>query len=324
MNNINNELEKAWKKAQNFPGQLELLGPSELESEFAALAVMKMLETIYAHHGVSDNLAGFEAEIKSGQIEPWIVTRSGKPVACAALIHQRDGSVEIGRAVSIENGTGVGKIAMLSAADNRGSSPLVAEVRVAGKFAGVPGSEATQRICLDLLNLVPHALLFAFDHGVNPLRREMFAFSAEGVELIDHSPILTAKDTLSNRSLAGPIRNLRLVQNAPFRVAVPDDLGCSVSSFSNESRAVGGGFTLVPVEVTDQNLGTIGSLLSNEFEIVGLDRKLGQFGLPVIWLSTIARGEVLAPTMPSSVLPRQLRQDIQTIDHKFQILTRGN
>lgn len=320
---IHQELESAWKRANSHGGVVKLVSPGLLEPAESANTLIRLLKSAYTNHAISKDPDKVEFDIKHNNVRPWFVTRNDIPVACTALIRQDDGSTELGRAVSIEKGTGVGKIAMLSAAMNNGSSKLVAEVRLAADFEGITGSEATQRICLGILNLVPHALMFAFKHGERP-RREMFGFSAENTKLIDHSPIKTAENVMLSRSSVGTVSRLRVIQTEPFRVAVADEAGCNYDEFIKDNRCKGAGFTLLPIEATDHNLSTIHTLLNNDFELVGLDRNLGSSGLPVLLLATVSLGETLAPSNPSSVLHNNLRMDITNIDRKFRKLAGAN
>lgn len=318
---IENELINGWRKAAMCGGEVRLHNPEGLQPNFAASTIIKLLQSTYINHAISQNPIQVEQDIRNRRVEPWIVTRDNNPVACAALVHQEDGSAELGRAVSVENGSGVGKIAMLSAVLNKGRSPIVAEVRLADEFANVPGSEATQRICLGLLELTPHAFLPAFSHG-NPNRNELFGFSSENSKLINHSPILTATKTISDRNTFGSIGNLKVVQTKPFRVAVRDNAGDNFLSTVQESRAEGAGCTLIPIEVTDHNMGTIGALLDNDFIISGLDRNLGPNSLPIIWLATVGRGTLIAPTHASESLPKAMQKEIGEIADKFNALSR--
>jgi hypothetical protein len=319
---LHTELEAAWKKANSHDGVVKLITPGILDPTVSAKTLIGLLNSAYTNHAISKDPVKVEHDIKQGNVSPWFVTRNDVPVACAALIRQDEKSSELGRAVSIEKRTGVGKIAMLSAAAHKGSSTLFAEVRLADEFAGIPGSEATQRICLDLLQLVPHALVFAFNHG-SPIRREMFAFSSENMHIESNSPLLTAQKVIAGRDVNGPVRRLKQVQDSPFKIITIDDSGMTPQDISKRSRSRGSGFTLAKVEATDYNLSTINMLMQNDFELVGLGRNLGSSGLPVIWLATVARGETLAPTSPSPVLPNNLRKDILVIDTKFRQLA-GN
>lgn len=316
---LHTELEASWTKAVKRGGRLEILQPDTLSPKEASASLIKLLQSTYTNHAISRRPKQLQDDIESHNVKPWFVTRDNLPVACAALVKQENDAIELGRAVSIENGTGVGKVAMLTAAIHKGASTLVAEVRLAREFDGVPGSEATQRICLDLLRLVPHALVFAFNHGT-PLRREMFAFSSENINIVNNSPLQTAQKVLLGRNTSVPTRRLIEVQDAPFRIITVDESGIDHQDMSMQCRSSGSGFTLAQIEATDQNLGTIRELMDNDFELVGLGRNVGQSGLPVIWLATVARGETLAPTSPSSVLPSELQDDIRSIDTKFRKL----
>jgi hypothetical protein len=324
MNNIEKELSRAWQKAQGFPGELKILTPDQLDPAFAASTVVKLLQQTYVSHGITENSDGVEADIKSQKVEPWIVTRDNRPVACAALVHQSDGSVEIGRAVSIENGSGAGKIAMLEAARSKGSAPLVAEIRLADSFAGVPSSEATQRICHGILELAVHAILPPFRHGRHPISgskyNEMFGFAAEQINLINDSPVQTAQDVLQGRNPAGIPKNIQIVQSTPFKVAILSDSGLNTTDFLKTSRKGEPGCTMVAAEATDQNLASIAWLMGHDFILTGIDRNLGDNGLPILLLATLAHGTMLAPTKASDTLPKQLKADIFQISNQFNHL----
>jgi hypothetical protein len=232
--------------------------------------------------------------------------------------------VEIGRAVSIENGSGVGKITMLSAAQRKGVSPLVAEIRLADAFAGVPGSEATQRICHGILGLTIHAVLPPFMHGRHPTSgskyNEIFGFAAERVHLVDNSIMSTTKEAFAGRLGHGPLRSIQIVQHSPFRVGVPGDSGLDIRDFQRESRFGDPGCTMVALETTDQNLSTLAWLVANEFVLAGVDRNLGTNRLPVVLLATLAHGSLLAPTKPSDILPKVTKAEIALISRQFNQL----
>lgn len=319
--NLKNELTGAWSKAQKLGGILELKKPGDLDPVTAATMTNGLLQQVYKNHGISKFPKQLENDIVNSEVLPWIVTRDDKAVACAALVSQTDGRLELGRAVSIENGSGVGKIAMLSAASSCDPRQLVAEVRLAERFRGILGSEATQRICLDLLGLRIHALLPAFNHDN---RNELFGFSANQVIKKSNHPIQAASQTFASRSMQGSERKLHLVQSLPFRVFTVADSGQDIGSASSESRSKGAGCTLVPVEVVDQNLATIKALLQHDFIVAGLDRTLGTEHKPILWLATVAREMILAPTLPSLVLPRDLQKEIALTAKQFQILATGD
>lgn len=320
--NLKKELTDSWSKAQKLGGVLELKKPGDLDPATAASITIGLLQKVYKNHAISKSPDQLESDIQSHKVMPWIVTRDNNPVACAALVCQSDGSLELGRAVSIENGSGVGKVVMLSAASSCDPHRLVAEVRLADNFRGIPGSEATQRICLDLLGLSIHALLPAFNHDN---RNELFGFAAARITRNNHhQPILTAHQTFVNRNMHGSRRKLQLVQSIPFRVFTVGDSGQDIDLASSESRANGAGCSLVPIEVVDQNLATIKALLDHDFIVAGLDRTLSAEQKPILWLATVAREMVLAPTQPSSVLPRMLQHEIAVTANQFQRLAIGD
>lgn len=320
--NLKEELHKAWVKASSLPGNLEVLSPCELEPGFAAQTIITLLESTYANHAISRDPKRFKHDIATGMVKPWIVTRERQPVACAALIAQSDGTFEVGRAVSVENGSGTGKIAMLTAAQSSPHS-LVAEVRLADEFAGISSGEATQRICFGILELVPHAIIPAFAHG-NPTRNEMFAFSAARVAHSERTITDSVMETLSGRTSRGVAQKLAVVQEKPFRIAVPSDSGTDLSEFHTVSRFGESGCTMVPLEVTDQNLATIAWLTEHEFIPAGLDRNLGPSGLPVILLATLAHGTLLSPTKIGSSLTVDMQRDIHRISKQFTHILGGN
>lgn len=324
MKNIKEELARAWEKAQGFPGELRLLSPDQLDPAFAASTVVKLLQQTYVSHGITENSDAVEKDIKGQKVVPWIVTRDNQPVACAALVHQSDGSLEIGRAVSTENGSGAGKIAMLEAARSKGPARLVAEIRLADSFADIPGSEATQRICHGILGLTVHAILPPFRHGRHPVTRdkynEMFGFAAEHVKLMSSSPLQTALGVLNGRNSAGPAKSIQILQSKPFKVAVLSDSGLSPEDFHKASRDGEPGCTMVATEATDQNLATIAWLMAHDFVLSGVDRNLGANGLPILLLATLAHGTMLAPTRASNTLPKQLKADILHISNQFNQL----
>lgn len=319
MDTLEKEIANAWRKVQGIPGTVRVHGPETLEPGCAAENIVGLLEQVYIHHGISQNRANLEQEVTNGHVRPWIVTRDGRAVACAALIDQTDGSVEVGRAVSIEKGSGAGKLAMLTAAAHKGSQRLVAEVRLADDFAGIPGSEATQRICFGTLQLIPHAFLPAFGHGGDSFRQEVFAFSAEKVP-IHGRPRATALHAITNRDMRGTPRRLHLIQDRPVRILQIGDEGGEVAVVASEARESHTGCTLAPVEATDANLSTIKALLAHQFVIAGIDRSLGAHNLPVIMLATVGLGTPIAPSRPSVVLSTLLRQEIREVSDEFHRL----
>ena len=77
---------------------------------------------------------------------------------------------------------------------------------------------------------------------------------------------------------------------------------------------------MTALEANDQNLSTIAWLMAHDFVLSGVDRNLGENGLPVLLLATLAHGTMLAPTKASGTLPQQLRADILHISSQFNQL----
>lgn len=319
MNNekINRHLIKAWRKAGMSGGETHIASPGKLDPLDSSQIMVGLLQSLYSEHDISKNIHLVVSSILNGDVEPWIVTHNDKPVACSALVKQEEGVVELGRAASIERGTGAGQIAMLTAALNKGENTLVAEVRLADEFLGIPSGEATQKICFGILDLVPHAFFPAFAHG-SPRRREMFAFSSEISHTINDSPIFTAKSIIAGRDTTGTAKNIKIISQSPFRIAVPHDDGLNFSDFNDIVKSNQAGCTLIPIEATDNNLSTIGALLKGRFVLSGIDRNLGKEGNPVLLFATVGTGTLIAPTRASDILPRNTKLDIESVSQSFK------
>lgn len=316
---IQTHLRKAWEKAALHGGETHMFWPEEIDPIDSSRIMVELLQSLYTEHDISKNKKQVVSSILNGDVEPWIVTHNSKPVACAALVKQEKGVVELGRGASIERGTGAGKIAMLMAALNKGNNTLVAEVRLADEFMGIPSGEATQRICFGILDLVPHAFFPAFAHG-DPRRREVFAFSSEKSHTRNNSPLSTARSIIANRNTEGISKKLKIIQELPFRIAVPSNDGINFDDFNTIVREKLAGCTLLPVEATDNNLSTIGTLLRNGFVLSGIDRNMGEEGKPILLFATVGVGTLIAPTKASEVLPKNTRDDINSVARSFNTI----
>lgn len=320
LNKIEKQLDHAWLKAGMAGGETRVFFPGEIDPTDSAQILVSLLSTLYTQHDISKDPSKVLSDILVGKVEPWIVSRNGKPVACTALVEQEKGVVELGRAASIERGVGAGQIAMLMAAKNKGNNSLVAEVRLADEFADIPSGESTQRICFGILDLVPHAIIPAFAHG-SPKRREMFAFSTEHGVTINDSPLLTAKDAIKNRDLSGTNKKFKVINENPFRIAIPAEEGMDILDFESFARCENAGCTLIPVESTDANLPTINALMRGEFTLAGVDRNVGESGKPILLFATVGRGTLIAPTKLTSHLPTNTQKDVMSIDRSFAKLS---
>lgn len=300
------------------PG-LEILPPGSLSPEETATSMIGLLKNVYVQHGITRRENQVIDDIRSGNLQTWLAKKDDRFIATASLVRQNNGDVEIGRAVSLEKGNG--KILMLLASlahvEHDKHSPLVAEVRVADHFGNIPSGEATQHICLKILELVPHAIAPFFAHG-DPVRNETFVLarsdrrSGQTISDLSHAP-------LNNRWMFGETTGLRMVQDEPFQIAIPDENGQSIENFINandlENRK---GFTLFPIETTDQNMPLVGALLANpRMVLCGVEHELGINQKPVILIGTIGADTKIAPSLITDALPQPIRRDLQNIADQF-------
>ncbi len=312
--------------AENKCSGVKIIPPNRFDPGVSATLMINLLEKMYVQHGISNNEEKLISDIRDGSVLPWFATKDGKLVATAALVKQ-NGSWELGRGASIDQGNGIGKQVMLSAAlhhiDNHGNIPLVAEVRAADKFEGIPSGIATQKICLGVLELTPHAIAPLFAHG-EPLRNEPFLLASSDIK--DNSTIKgRISDALNGRSTKGEIRRLKIIQKKPFNLIVPSDDGQDAVILTNETRRWLGS-SLFVVEATDQNMPLIGMFASNpQVVISGTDRVSGESGKPVILIGSIGSGwdnhgnrALLAPGQISDIVPLKLKRELEEISSEFE------
>lgn len=310
---------------------VQILAPGDLSSIEVANNLIGLLQAMYVEHGITKNKEKLVDEIEVGNVQTWFAKKDGKFVATVSLIKQADGAWELGRAVSISPGTGIGKSVILEALkfhlENHGGAPLTAEVRAAAEFKGIPSGLATQKIFLDLINkilpITPFAIVPLFAHGT-PLRNEQFILSASDVQP-DKTISEKISETVGGRSRKGIVTRLHVVQTFPFRIAIPSDEGERASIIAAESINFIG-CSLFPIEATDRNMPLIGMLSANpDMVLCGIDRLVGREGKPVVFIATLGfQGDPttgntseLAPTQISEVLPRNEREDLQNIADKF-------
>lgn len=276
-----------------------------------------LLEAMYFKHGVSNNPDKLKADFEDGSINAWFAVRNDNPIAVAALIRNSDGSQELGRAASLDRKHGIGGLLMLMAGLDHflnNESPLVAEVRLATKFEGIPNGWATQIICLDHLGLIPHAVLPPFHHG-NPDRNEFFAFSSSQIiEIVENlfipdDPIalemfgsivlpfagldLSSKQVSIGRT-SPAIKSWTFQEGAPFGLVLPGDLNSSLESAIKRSEELNP-FTLIPLELSPNMMGAIIGCMNAGFIPCGIDRNPGENGHPVVMLGKLRKGTLLAP-----------------------------
>jgi len=331
---MNKELlnEQIIKSNQRNP-DVRLFAPGELSVGKTADRLISLLQNLYIQHGITKNREGLEDDIRCGKVLTWFAVKNNEFIATASLVKQNDGSWELGRAVSLDRGNGIGKKAMLGALEfhlnNHRGLALIGEVRAADDFKGIPSGLATQKIFFDLINKIiptsPFAVAPLFSHG-NPLRNEQFILTATDV---DQTKTISEKiaNVSENRSTEGIVPKLHSVTETPFRLLVPNDDGRNASEVIEESEHFNG-CSLFPIEVTDKNIPLIGVLKNNiNMVFCGVDRVLGKEGKPVLLIATLGfrsdalgRKTELAPTKVSESLPVKCQEDIQKISERFELI----
>jgi len=304
---------------------INILEPGELSPKHTASAMIDLLQSVYSKHAISNNKKQVITDIEDGRLVTWLAKKDDKFVATSSLIAQAGDYVEIGRAVS--NTKGVGGVLMDLAVLHHlhtSSKPLIAEVRLADEFKGIPGSEATQHICFDKFELNPHAVAPFFEHGNRP-RRESFVLSRSDIKRLS-SISGVVHETISGRSFGGNESRLLMTQKEPFQVVQDSNDGMQIEDFWKKNNMLNNPtFTLFPIEAIDQNMALIGQLLQNpRCVICGLDSNLGKSGKPIILLGHVGLDTKIAPSKVSANLPILMKRDIQTIADKFTSLGNQN
>lgn len=289
---------------------------SGVSAQLQAEWMIGLLQSVYSEHGIAKSPEKVVQSILQQDCRCWFVLENDRPVALTALVKQSDGSVELGRAVAISPGLGLGGIAMMRAGleqVEQHPEPLVAEVRVADQFEGVPSGQATQHILLGLFGLKPHALAPMFSHGV-PIRQEMFALatsqekqSSQPLVLPEHARAqqhLQATRRLSQNLFDHAVEaqqsapksgGFELVQTAPFSILVPTQSGAKLER-AEQAAHEANTFALLPIELTANNASIILQCLEQRWVACGVDRNLGVNGHPVLLLGKLKPGTLLAPT----------------------------
>lgn len=313
------------------PG-LEIIGPRELQPQETTNKLIELLQAIYVEHGITNDEERLINDIANGDVLTWFAKKHGRFIATASLVKQSDGAWELGRAVSLDRGNGIGKKIILEALrfhiDNHGDAALTAEIRAAAEFEGIPSGLATQKIFFktvnEILPITPFAVAPLFAHG-EPLRNEPFILSASDVK-----PGKTISEKISEvingRSTEGFVTRLNVIRNDPFTLAIPDNNGPSADHVLHESE-LSPNCTLIPVEATDRNMPLIGKLMNHpDVVLCGVDRLIGREGKPVILAAMMGFVEssqgssttvLLAPAIISDAVPADLRLDMQKIADRF-------
>jgi hypothetical protein len=332
--------QKLAHKESRLNGIHEIIGPElGVSAQTQAEWMINLLQQVYTEHGIAKSPEKVVQSIASNQCRCWFILEHGTPVAMAALVTQSDGSVELGRAVAISPGLGLGGIAMMRAGLDQienGDTPLVAEVRVADKFEGVPSGEATQNILFGQFGLKPHALAPMFNHG-NPVRQEMFALAtsqdrqrSESLVLPENrnaqrhlNPIVTLNRNIFDskvvsRTQTPNSQRFELVQTAPFSVLIPSQHGSSLEVVEQASLEQNV-FALLPVEMNVQNCAAIVKCLESGWVACGVDRNVGDNGHPILLLGKLRAGTLLAPSqIVADNLSKKSTKALSQIDRQFR------
>jgi hypothetical protein len=287
---LNKEMESVDARC---PGT-EILNPGDLPAEKAASEIIRLLNSVYVEHAITNNEEQLVEDISRGDVLTWFASKDQQILATASLIKQDESTWELGRAVATERGNGIGKKVILEALkfhlENQEGKALIAEVRAADNFEGVPSGQATQKIFFGTVNKIkqirPFAVAPLFAHG-KPLRSEQFILSASDVKG-DETISERIRGAIEGRDLRGVIPRLHLESDAPFRLVRPNDNGSRPSDMIRESET-SKVTTLFQIEATDRNLPLIGILGANpEMVFCGVDRILGDENKPVILVASLS------------------------------------
>lgn len=333
-------------KKEKLPAGVSVVGlDSGFSADVQASWLVELLSRVYVEHGITKKIDRLLDDISLGKCRLWFAVRDGRPIASSALIKQADGSVEVGRAVSLENGVG-GLLMLMAVAShlNDCDRPVVAEVRMADGFVGVPSGEATQIISFRHLGLMPHALVPAFNHGV-PKRQEMFMFSSsdtvvgnEPAFLPDNLEVMKAlsqtamafvestfQDGLEVRTCNERQINSgwSVVSESPFCVVVPDVSGVSMELVTKEAE-IKSPFTLIPLVLRRENTARVIECFEKGFVPCGFDRSLDN-GWPILLFGRLRRDTLLAPIrIVDGLLDDQVVLGANKIDACFRSGLDGN
>ena len=94
---------------------MKILNPGDLTSEKTADNVIKLLKAMYVEHGITKDKKKLVKDIEVGNVLSWFAQKDENFVATASLVKQDDGAWELGRAVSLDRGNGLGKRVILEA-----------------------------------------------------------------------------------------------------------------------------------------------------------------------------------------------------------------
>jgi hypothetical protein len=340
MSNLEQVKQSLLIKESRLNGIHQIITPETgVDATTQATWMINLLQQIYTEHGIAKSPQKVIESIARQECRCWFILENNQPVAMTALVQQSDGSVELGRAVAISPGLGLGGIAMMRAGLDQlenSQNPLVAEVRVADTFEGVPSGEATQKILFGQFGIKPHALAPMFNHG-QPVRQEMFALatSQEKVQTEDIivpenrrarqqlQPALTLGENIFANSVrrsstSSSVKGFELVQDVPFSIVVPNQKGAKLETVEAAGFEANN-FILLPVELTDENSATILGCLEAGWVACGVDRNVGDHSHPVLLLGKLKAHTLLAPSkIDAKNLDRNNAAALQKVDKAFR------
>ncbi len=311
--------------------------PAEVQTKW----MTKPLEEVYVEHGVTNNPSKLKADIEAGVIKPFFAVRNDEPVAVAALIKNEDGSQELGRAASLERGSGAGSLLMLKAGldhFSQNDKPLVTEVRVSAHFEGIPDGMASQTTCFDHLGQIPHALAPEFSHG-KPKRNEQFAISSSqeveikeklylpddsaAIEMIVSMVLPFVGSNLLSKMVgldgsSHQVESWEFVEGAPFGQVAPGGLNSSLESAIKKSEEQHT-FTLIQLEMSPNMMGAVIGCMNAGFIPCGVDRNPGENGHPLLMLGRLRKGTLLAPMLlKAGSVERSRARAMHRVDFEFR------
>lgn len=306
---------KISEKERYINNSVKIITPTDrVNPKKQAKWLILLLNKMYHEHGVSKNVSEVVKKISSGQDKYWFALEKGKPVAVVGLIDQ-GGKVEIGRAVSFANTKGLGGFLYLKVARSHqlgSKQPLVAEVRAADEFKGVPNGIATLLLNYDYLGFVPHAFIPMFGHG-NPYRQEFFLLGSDhtidssksfipdnkkAAQYIQSHGLNFAQEFVGQHSIVqssqtGSIKFETVLEN-PITVVVPSKNGSSLETIEKSNNNPG---ILQVVELSPINMSAVLNLLENGFVPVGIDSARSKNGNTVLLLYKLNKEILLAPNV---------------------------
>jgi len=327
--------------------------------DMAAQILMQILAANYGRHNLTNDLTPLVEDIKASKIQPFIQFSEGEPVACAALIRMNQFDVEVGRGACLPGKNG-GKGAPLIEATRAweessvfpDSDVLRAEVRVAKATKEVPGSHATQVVCLQKMGLMPTAIAPLFHHG-EPDRQELFVLASKfrskallSIYVPKLAPVPASAFATEDEFIVfshfwkgvfgrelNVIRMTRreartkftTVRGGPLLIVRPDSFTALAKTklelpFDQSTR-----FALARIPLSDDTAritGQIGELREQNFKLVGFEPVLSDkgFGVDLLMglLSQDGIAKLVHPSFAEGVFPGEIEDALMEISLRWR------